>query len=442
MGRDLLLPGLVWICDPQGVPRGAGVLVGPTLILTCAHVVTAALRIPASDSAPTDPVQVVFTHVEDSLPRRAAVRPGRWFPPIGGGIDGASDIALLDLLDAPPVRANPVPPLVVATTTGNEVHAYGLPRGHRKEGGGFASGSLAGLQGSGLVQIDGPAEGYRIQPGFSGAAAWSDEDDAVLGIIVAAEEMPDLRIAWMIPTALINRRCPEVPIALTSPTPTARSETAVSASDTLVEKTTWDWSINEQGDWIARVGRDICNVFPTPIRDLPQEREGLRKGRVFDRDDFIVSDKNYEIEFMRNELRPNNALPVPLRRGSWDQYLWLPQVEPALAPGQKLSYEHVMRVPGSEKEAFRRTGTHAGVLITAPTAEGEIVLRAPAGYSVTLTDTIVRFEDDGADGQRESRELDRVGRPAIEDGGAILRWKLTQPAQHLRYQFGYRLSRR
>jgi hypothetical protein len=206
MARELLHPALVWICGGDGVPYGAGVLVAPKRVLTCAHVVEAALGVasPGDAPAPDQPVRVRFTHVDDDGPRRAAVHAGRWFPPgnAGEGDAGAGDLALLDLLDEPPAGARPVPSFVSAAGPGDEIDAFGLPLGHGERSGGWASGSLAGPQASGWIQIDSPAEGYRIQPGFSGAAAWSDAHDAVVGTIVAAEASPDTRVAWMIPWLL------------------------------------------------------------------------------------------------------------------------------------------------------------------------------------------------------------------------------------------------
>lgn len=217
MARDGLQPALAWICADDGAPVGAAVLVGAKQVLTCAHVVASALRIDSPEDAakPAAPVQVRFTHVGDPKARRAEVRADRWFPPGpgGDGDPGAGDIALLDLLDEPPAAARPVGAFVSAADPGYEVHAFGLPLGHGEQSGGWASGELAGEQASGWIQIDSPSEGYRIQPGFSGAAAWSDAHDAVLGMIVAAEASADTRVAWMIPAERIAQHCPEIAVA-------------------------------------------------------------------------------------------------------------------------------------------------------------------------------------------------------------------------------------
>lgn len=448
LNPEAFASALAWICDDQGTPFGAGTLVGRSYVLTCAHVVKAALKLNAQDP-PLQPVQVIFTHASDHRPRLAAVRRDRWFPRPDSSVPepSADDMALLVLLEDAPSGAVPVPCLLSGAAQEAAIRTFGLPLGHGLFEGGWAEGSLESApQASGWIQINGRLDGYRIQPGFSGAAAWSEDYGGMLGMIVAAERAPDVRVGWMIPAEVIAARCPEINLEPVDASEHANHGVHAERDNALPDipllKTVWDWSVTAEGDWIARVERDLLNVHETSLRDLPQEREGLRKGRAFTEDRFAVADKNFRIEVERNKLKPRNTLPIPLRRGVWEQYLWVPQIEPPLPPGARVSYVHHMTVPGSEKQAFRSVGTHAGVLITEPMLEGDLVLRAPPGFAVELTDTIVRLEDDSPDDGRESKELDRVGRPRIEDAGATLRWHLDQPREHVRYQVGYRLVKR
>jgi tetratricopeptide (TPR) repeat protein len=227
-GRERLYPSLAWICDTSGSPHGAGFLIESRQLLTCAHVVAAAVGIDAADvSPPTDVFGVRFTHASDTVVRRARVQANRWFPSgaSGQGDIGAGDIALVDLLDDPPRGASPVPPLARAEPS-VAIQVYGLPRGHGVDAGGWANGSLAGTQASGWIQIDGPTVGYRIQRGFSGAPAWCDDLAAVVGMIVAEEQDEGARIGFMIPADFISERCPEVPIEQSPLTVTTTSATS------------------------------------------------------------------------------------------------------------------------------------------------------------------------------------------------------------------------
>jgi hypothetical protein len=226
--RDRLHPALAWVCAEDGTPYGAGTLVGSRLFLTCAHVVASALGMssPGDMRAPDQPVYLRFTKGTDHGMRRAKTRADRWFPPgpSGEADAGAGDVALLDLLDDPPPTSQPIESFLSSVEPGYEVFAFGLPAGHGPESGGWASGEVAGPQASGWIQIDSPAEGFRIQPGFSGAAAWSDAHDSVVGMIVASERSPDTRVAWMIPAAFLAEHCPEIvleaPAAAAAPPPT------------------------------------------------------------------------------------------------------------------------------------------------------------------------------------------------------------------------------
>jgi Trypsin-like peptidase domain len=216
VGRESLHPALVWICGEDGTPFGAGLLVRPRQVLTCAHVVATALGLATTaDRPPEGTVGIRFTHADDAAVRRAKPSAGRWFPPGAGGDGdpGAGDIALLDLTDEPPAQAHPISTFRSGAAPGYAVHAFGLPAGHTQQNGGWAAGDLAGAQASGWIQIDSPAAGYRIQPGFSGAAAWSDAHDAVVGMIVASESSTDVRVAWMIPSARIGECIPEITVA-------------------------------------------------------------------------------------------------------------------------------------------------------------------------------------------------------------------------------------
>ncbi len=113
LNPEAFASALAWICDDQGTPFGAGTLVGRSYVLTCAHVVKAALKLNTQDP-PLQPVQVIFTHASDHRPRLAAVRRDRWFPRADSSVPepSADDMALLVLLEDPPPDATPVPRLL------------------------------------------------------------------------------------------------------------------------------------------------------------------------------------------------------------------------------------------------------------------------------------------------------------------------------------------
>jgi hypothetical protein len=210
MRPDLLLPALVWVCDAEGSPHGAGVFFADKQVLTCAHVVMKALAMNSpSDAAPVETLTVRFTHVSDDAPRRVRVRGDAWYAPGQQQDDpGSGDVAVLNLLDELPAGAHAIPSFGTEAGAAEEIWAFGLPEDHGKNSGGWAPGVLAGPQASGWIQINSRSDGYPIQQGFSGAAAWSEQSQTVVGIVVAADSSPDARVGWMIPTSFLAKVCP------------------------------------------------------------------------------------------------------------------------------------------------------------------------------------------------------------------------------------------
>jgi hypothetical protein len=87
---------VVRVCTPDGVAVGSGVLLTPSLVATCAHVVATTLahdELPVAP--PLDEIRIDFPFLGVGTRRTGTVR--RWEPP---RVDGGGDVALLDL-DAP-----------------------------------------------------------------------------------------------------------------------------------------------------------------------------------------------------------------------------------------------------------------------------------------------------------------------------------------------------
>ncbi|MEU4807194.1 serine protease [Actinosynnema sp. NPDC023587] len=139
---------------------GAGVLVAPDLVLTCAHVV------------PHDSVDVTLVHLGVTLAASVEFR-----DPVEDG-----DLAVLRL-------ATPVPGAVCAplrAPTAMSDHTYlvqGFAGGHHTE----SRGRIGGRVGPGWVQLE-HTSGHPIARGFSGAPVWDDDVRAVVGIIVTAHK--------------------------------------------------------------------------------------------------------------------------------------------------------------------------------------------------------------------------------------------------------------
>ncbi|MEU4579435.1 P-loop NTPase fold protein [Nonomuraea sp. NPDC023979] len=153
----------------NGRSRGAGVLVAPDLVVTCAHLFG------GWDEGPPTTVEVDF-------------------PFLGSGPVGAEvvfwsssqegDLAVLRLDAAAAVPgARPVP-LASGVLPDQQVAVYGFPSDH--EAGVWTFGQVVGPLPSGFVQVQ-ASTGSGFTAGYSGAPVWSHERQAVLGIMVASD---------------------------------------------------------------------------------------------------------------------------------------------------------------------------------------------------------------------------------------------------------------
>lgn len=190
---------------------GAGLLFQPGRVVTCAHVVNAALRrAEGAAELPDGPVTVDFPFSRDRRPFSARVV--EWSPV---SEVRANDIAVLELRKVPEDCA-PVPLVHSRQSGGNEFWVMGFPSGHQD--GLVATGKLVGHNAAEWVQMVDPLPtGPRVRQGFSGAPVWDLAVGGVVGIVVAAATQAAEKTAWLIPAhVLTSGRHPDrvVPPAL------------------------------------------------------------------------------------------------------------------------------------------------------------------------------------------------------------------------------------
>ncbi len=200
---DQLRASSVRFLTATGEVVGTGFLFSERSLLSCAHVVAAALRL--SDNAaeiPKDSVRLDFPLVARGQVLTAHVV--LWQPPDG---DGGGDIALLQLESDPPPGTQAVHLVMAEDLWDHNFRAFGFPDYH--DDGVWASGKLRGRQATGWVQIEDVKDvGYRVQQGFSGGAVWDDLLDGVAGMVVAEDSEATIKAAYMIPTDVLVKTCP------------------------------------------------------------------------------------------------------------------------------------------------------------------------------------------------------------------------------------------
>lgn len=207
---------LARIFHSNGAVVGAGFAIAPGYLITCAHVVAAALGLAAdTQDSPEQSVELEFPLAAEG--ERVMGQVVEWLSyevDINSpSISRPADIAILKL-DRTPERIIPV--TVGEWTWGHLFRIFGFPQGI--DVGIWASGVLRDQMGNGWVSIeDIKAQGYSIQSGFSGAPVWDETINAVVGMAVQAKRpeknQPDPKVAFMLPTSQLRTvwsRVPEI----------------------------------------------------------------------------------------------------------------------------------------------------------------------------------------------------------------------------------------
>jgi Trypsin-like peptidase domain/Effector-associated domain 9 len=193
--RQAFKSAIARIYHSNGAVVGAGFLVSNRHLLTCAHVVTAALGM-KTEEAPSIRVDLDFPLILPEQKVKAKVV-------FWGSPQGNNDIAALELENQPPNGCDAVRLISSENFWNHPFQIFGFPS--QRDFGVWASGVLRDKTAQGWVQMeDIKAQGYQVQPGFSGAPIWSENLEGVVGMAVAAEKKrEDVKAAFMIPTSML-----------------------------------------------------------------------------------------------------------------------------------------------------------------------------------------------------------------------------------------------
>jgi V8-like Glu-specific endopeptidase len=197
---------IVRILGPDGRPAGVGTLVTERRVVTCAHVVNAALGLdPRQQKQPDAPVTLDFPLAGGALTLTATVE--RWLPPPREGAAG-DDIAGLGLASEGTLEGTAAARLAVDTPrSGRAVRVFGYPAG--RPDGGWVEAAVRGPVGGGRLQLDSDSA-LRVQQGFSGSPVFDEGIGRVVGIIAAAPLGSAERDSYAIGADRLRPAWPEV----------------------------------------------------------------------------------------------------------------------------------------------------------------------------------------------------------------------------------------
>lgn len=180
---------------------GAGFLVSPEYIITCAHVVNDSLGlIVTSAEKPTDIIECDFPVIAPSQSLATTVEV--WHP-VKLNSNDPQDIAILKLKDSVPSQAQPVSLITseIGDLSGHNYRAYGFSRNE----GVWSDGKIQSSIACNKIQIeDTKYTGYAVEGGFSGTAIWDEQLSGVVGMAVMADkEKLVAKSAFFIPTNIL-----------------------------------------------------------------------------------------------------------------------------------------------------------------------------------------------------------------------------------------------
>lgn len=190
----------------NGVAVGIGVLVSEHHILTCAHVVAAALEKPQDiQEAPFEALCLRFPFVspEQLLTAQTIL----WKPVKQISATSAfdiEDIAVLKLAADAPTGSSAIKLLLAKELAGHNFEIFGYSSGQSILGA-RTKGELVGRLPNGWIQVRGDkVQGYPLEKGFSGSPVWDHNLNGVVGIAVAGDfEHPEYQVGFIIPTELL-----------------------------------------------------------------------------------------------------------------------------------------------------------------------------------------------------------------------------------------------
>ncbi|GII84637.1 hypothetical protein Ssi03_26270 [Sphaerisporangium siamense] len=216
---EAIAAAVVQVKGQHGALGGAGFLIAPDLVLTCAHVVSDALEKSHWEPVATGtPVMVEFPLRESPTGgegRRMWPAMVQDWVPIRAERTG--DIAVLRLPEPVP-GTRPLPMADPDRVQGGEVRAVGFP--HDAPGGTWFDGRISGATGEGWMELSrANGQTVHVKPGFSGSPVWHNTLGAVVGLLVAAQSAGDAQQAYALRTRTLVREIPGLGPVIRPPSP-------------------------------------------------------------------------------------------------------------------------------------------------------------------------------------------------------------------------------
>jgi S1-C subfamily serine protease len=188
----------------DGKIMGAGCLVSNTHILTCRHVIEKCAAPAKLSSKISLSAWLIGVEGQPSVTV--------FLEKAAEGKKPSDDLALLRIKEADSLDIPDVEFAAPLRHSGKQFSALGFPAS--VEQGRNATGLLEAADALGLVQMENQSK-LLVQGGFSGAPVWCPDVSAFIGIVVS--EAVKHEIAWCIPSSILSRFFPALPVRFRIP---------------------------------------------------------------------------------------------------------------------------------------------------------------------------------------------------------------------------------
>lgn len=189
--------------DAQPIPSGTGVALHGNRVLTCAHVIKTALKLPNNSKEKPEHIIVLDFPLSGSQ-ERVTAKVGFW--------DDEIDLAELLVIESFPPEVIPTSMQTPDELWDHRVQAFGFPSQNLE--GTWADCRLRGSIKRGWVEVFDPnTTGNFIKQGFSGGPVWDSDLKCVIGIIVAVDRSDEARVGYLIPAHKILEKWQELPVS-------------------------------------------------------------------------------------------------------------------------------------------------------------------------------------------------------------------------------------
>jgi hypothetical protein len=192
------------------------------------------------------------------------------------------------------------------------------------------------------------------------------------------------------------------------------------------------------GDFLGVITYDVTNTSNFPITDLFPDKAGWDAENVDAEHQFKILSED-----KKNFHSLERSLFVPVHREEnyygeeklFTYFLWVPRIAPGLKQNEELIYGIEINTKDTEKPAFRKDGSYAGMATNYPTNQLNGEFHAPPNYEIILQGHIIRDREGGL-----IKDHPKIEEPMLSENRKRVTWKVESPVPAALYLISLRFK--